>query len=510
MRISDGTAQGKDVQLDADVVVVGSGASGAVVASILAEAGQDVLVLEEGSHVRPEVYGAMRPSTQMRTLWRDAGLTFAVPLGDTPVINVMMGKAVGGSSLLTGGVCFRIPDKVLHTWHDEHGLSDMTPAALEPAFQSVEARVKVSEVPTWMRSPSTNIFGEGLKKATGHVLKPLKRNMEGCQGHSRCNFGCPAGAKLSVDRTYLPHAVEKGARVYSHALVDKVLIEGDRAVGVRGRWLNGPEGRRTGRFTVRARRVVVAAGGYHSPLLLMRSGVGRASDQVGRNLTLHPSFRVMARFDQAIHGWRGALQTAYSDAYNDERYQLTGMFTPAGVLAATMPGIGPRHVARAREVAHLAVFGALIHDDGGGRVRRGIGREPFVTYRLAREDAYAMGAAMRTMGEAFLAAGAKEIFLPILGMEGLTPDQFRALDLERLPRNRVECASQHPLGTCRMGRQPGSSVVNPDGECWEVKELFLSDGSVLPTSLGVNPQVAIMTLATRLGWKLRERKLPVR
>jgi len=509
VRVLDGATQERHARLDADVVVVGSGASGAVVASILAEAGQDVLVLEEGSHVAPEAYGAMRPSTQMRALWRDAGLTFAVPLGDTPVINVMMGKAVGGSSLLTGGVCFRIPDKVLRTWHDEHGLEEMTPAALEAAFESVERTVRVQEVPAWMRSPSTRIFGEGLQKLTGHALKPLKRNMEGCQGHSRCNFGCPAGAKLSVDRNYLPHAVAHGARVYSHALVEKVLVEGDRAVGVRGRWLNGRDGGRTGAFTVRARRVVVAAGGYHSPLLLLRSGIGRSSDMVGRNLTLHPSFRVMARFSEPVHGWRGALQSAYSDEFNDQGFQLTGMFTPAGVLAATMPGVGPRHVARAHDMAHLAVFGGLIHDEGGGRVRRGLGREPFVTYRLADPDRHAMARGMRLMGEAFLAAGAEEIFLPILGMDGLSPDQFRALDLERVPKSNVECASQHPLGTCRMGRAPGTSVVNPDGECWEVKELFLADGSVLPTSLGVNPQVSIMTLATRLGWKLRERKLPV-
>ncbi|MHB8418248.1 MAG: GMC family oxidoreductase N-terminal domain-containing protein [Myxococcales bacterium] len=505
MKVHSGAEQAGDLSLETDVVVVGSGAGGAVVAAELAEAGQRVLVLEEGAHTPPERYGQMRPSEQLRAMWRRLGMTAALGVGDTPMINVMMGRTVGGSSTLTGGVCFRIPEPVLRQWHGTHGLQEMTPALLEPCHAAVEKAVHVEEVPLSMRSRSTALFAEGAAKL-GYALKPLRRNTSGCEGLGRCNFGCPKGAKLSVDLTYLPRAASAGAELYSDCRVERILTRGDRAVGVAGRLLAG--GRAAGRLTVRARRVVVAAGAYHSPLLLQASGVGRRSGQVGRNLTLHPSFRVTARFDEEVRGWLGAMQSAYSDAFEHEGITLLSVFNPPGVVAVAMPGIGPEHVTRARSLPHLAVFGALIHDQGGGRVRRLWGREPTVTYRMAREDRARVPRALRLVAQTFFAAGAREVFLPVLGSEPVTADQLATLDLEHVPGRRFECGSQHPLGTCRMGVSPERSVVDPDGQAWDLKELYVVDGSILPTSLGVNPQLSVMTLATRIAWKMRERPLP--
>ncbi len=486
--------------LETDVVVVGSGATGAVVAATLAEAGQRVVVLEEGPRVAPAKYGAMRPSQSLRALWREAGMSFAIGVGDSPVINVMMGRCVGGSSVLTGGVCFRLPEHVLHRWRTERGLTALEPRELEACFEDVERRVGVKEVPAALRSRSAELFGEGARKL-GVTLKPLRRNTEGCRGMGRCNFGCPHGAKLSVDVSYLPRALAAGAQLRTECLVKRVLHEGGRAVGVEARTSRG-------RLRVRARRVVLAAGAYHTPLLLLASGLGRDSGQVGRNLTLHPSFRVMARFDEPVEGWRGALQSTFSDDLEAEGITLVNLFVPPGVLAATLPGIGPAHLRNAATIPHLAVFGGLVHDEGGGRVRRGLGREPWVTYRMAARDKAVVPRLMRTMAEIYFAAGAKEVFLPVLGLPAVTPDALRALPLEQISGRQLECSSQHPLGTCRMGTQPGSSVVGPDHECWELKELFIADGSVVPTSLGVNPQLTLMALATRLAWRLRERPLP--
>ena len=276
---------------------------------------------------------------------------------------------------------------------------------------------------------------------------------------------------------------------------------------MKGRLLDGPRARRGPAFTVLARRVVVACGAYHSPLLLRRSGIGRRSEQVGRNLTLHPSFRVMARFDERVEGWKGALQSAWSDRFREDHITLTGLFIPPGALAGTMPGIGAAHVARARALPHMAVFGGLIHDTGSGVIRRGLGREPIVTYRMSKQDRASVPILMRRMAEVFFAGGAREVFLPILGSHGVKPDDLATLDLSHVPASRLECGSQHPLGTCRMGTSPERSVVKPDGETWDVKDLYVVDGSVLPTSLGVNPQVSVMAVATKLAWGMREKPL---
>lgn len=498
--VNEGRRHAGDVDAETDVVVIGSGAAGSVVAALLAEAGQRVIVLEEGPHVSVEEIQRMRPSQHLRRAWRDAGMTVAVGVGNSPTINVTMGRAIGGSSILTGGVCFRTPEHVLDDWATRLGLTDYTADRLAPHFEEVERAISVEEVPLSMRSLSTKKFAEGAEKI-GLDIQPMRRNTKGCNGCGRCNFGCPHGAKMSVDMTYLPRAVAKGASLWSDCLVDSITIEQGRATGVTGRVLGRATGLfgRAGRLEVRAKRVVVAAGAYHTPLLLAKAGVGKRSKQVGRNMTLHPAFRMFARFEERIDGWRGALQSAYSQSLEDRGVTLMGLFVPPGVLAATMTGFGPEHVRRAKDLPHLAVFGGLIHDEGGGTVRRGPGREPIVTYRMSSGDRARIPLMIRTMAEAFFAAGAREVFPPILGQPGVSADAFRRLDLEHVPSMRLECSSQHPLGSARMGVDPNHSVVDPNGRAWDVDGLYVADGSVVPTSLGVNPQLTVMAVATRIA-----------
>ncbi len=500
-----GREAARDVDLRADVVVVGSGAGGATVARELAESGWRVVVLEEGPRVTPEEVARMRSSEHLRHMWRDGALTVAAGVGDTPSINVTMGRCVGGSSALTGGVCFRIPGEVLRTWREEHGLLDYTEQALAPVAEHVERRLHVETVPRERWSRSTERFAEGAERQ-GYRLEPLRRNTRGCRGCGRCNFGCPHQAKRSVDLSYLPQAVAAGAQVWSHCLVERILVRGGRAIGVRGRLLDGPSAGPGHRLRVRAPRVVLAAGAWHDPLLLQRSGLHRGLP-VGEHLTLHPAFRMMARFEEPVRGWAGALQAAYSKAFEREGITLVGLFIPPGVQAATIPGVGPAFARRAARLDHYAIFGGLIHDEGGGRVRRGPGREPIVTYRMSPRDRARVPRLVRLLAETFFAAGAKECYLPVLGLGPVGPDELAELPLESLHGSRFECASQHPLGSCRMGVAPGRSVVDADGRHWFVEGLYVADGAVLPTSLGVNPQLGIMTVATRIAWRLRERPL---
>jgi choline dehydrogenase-like flavoprotein len=520
----------RQLTIDTDVVVVGSGAAGSVVAAELAESGQRVLILEEGPYVAPAELATMRPSQTMRRAWREAGMTFAAPVGNSPLINVHMGRCVGGSSVMTGGVCFRTPDEVLDEWVHGHGLSDLSPQRMAPFFEEVERRIHVEAVPAALRSRSTTLFEKGAA-ALGYGLSENQRNTDGCCGCSRCNFGCPHGAKLSVDLTYLPRALSHGARVLSGCLVERVLFSGEQAVGVRAAVLLPDEAaqRRTAQLIVRARRVVVAAGAWHTPRLLFQSGLGPGLPALGRNLTLHPSFRVMARFDERIEGWRGALQSMHSKAFESERITLMSVFVPLGVLAATLPGVGPAHAACADLAPHLAVFGGMIHDDAGGRVHapsslpgllsRLLSREPLCTYKMSRRDRAAASKLLRILGETFLAAGAREVFLPILGKisqpgvrqgphGGFDADSLARLDLDHIPASQLECASQHPLGTCRMGLSRDDAVVDDRGQVFGLRELYVVDSGVLPSSLGVNPQLSVMAMATRLSQRMRERRLP--
>lgn len=500
--------QGEDhrgpLSLSADVVVVGSGAGGMVAATLLAESGLRVVVLEEGKYVPAEVHGEMRQSQSLRHLWRDGGMSVAFGVGGSPTVNVTAGVGVGGSSLVTGGVCLRVPESILGEWSQHLGLEDLSPEGMDPFYREVEEAVHVETVPASMQSRSTQLFGEGAARL-GHPIRPLTRNTKGCHGCGRCNFGCPEQAKMSVDLSYLPRLSRAGGQVFSDCLVQKIVHRHGRATGVRGRLLNGPARAKGDRFEVRAGLVIVACGGLHTPLLLKSSGLAPFGSQVGRNLTLHPGFRVFARFDESVRGWDGALQSAYTDAFEEEAITLMSLFVPASVIAATMPGAGPALARRAASIPNIAMFGAMIHDEGPGVVRRGLGREPIVTYRMSPRDKRAMFRGIRLLAETFFEAGAREVYLPVLGMDAFDADAYRRFELEKVPPARIECSSQHPLGTCQMALNASRGGVNRDGRLFDAENVFVCDGSVLPTSLGVNPQLTIMAMATRIAQRIRER-----
>jgi choline dehydrogenase-like flavoprotein len=487
-----GRDQTRPLHLRADVIVVGSGAGGSVAARELARAGLSVVVLEEGGHYTPAEYGAMRPTESLRHLFRDAGLSVATGLGDTPLISVLAGRCFGGSSVLTGGVCFRIPDDVLYDWSARLGLARMAPDDLALRFEEIERDLGVAEVPPAMRSRSTELFVEGAE-ALGIPMKPLRRNTPGCKGASRCSFGCPNGAKQSADVAILPEAIERGAVDVCDAFVSRIILEGGRARGIEGSLLDA-QGGRGPELRVESERVVVACGSQHTPLLLRRSGI--SSPHLGRHLTLHPALRIGAIFDEQVDGWDGAMQSAYSDHFAGEGITLIGIYSTPNLLAAALPGSGRDHQRLVAKLPHMAFFGAMIHDEGAGVVRRWIGREPLVTYRMTDRDRARLLRALGILGEMAFAAGAREVLLPVFGAPPVRSRAELARVASAIPSMRqVECAAFHPLGSARMSRTPEAGVVSREGAVWGTTGLYVADGSILPSSIGVNSQLPVMTLA---------------
>ncbi len=478
----------------ADVIVVGSGAGGAVAAERFASSGLDVIVLEEGPFIPQSTYGALSPSDSLRRLAREGGLGAAFGIGETPFISLLTGKVVGGSSVMTGGVCFRVPEGVHQRWANELGLSTLSLESLTPFYDEVERRIHVETVPREMRSRSTELFVQGAK-SLGITMKSLRRNTKDCRGASRCTFGCPNGAKMSVDVSYLPGAMQKGARLYSDARVKKLDIAGGRVRGVKGVFRN-EEGNDVS-FELRAKVVVLACGSLHTPLLLKDAGIG--GTHVGKHLTLHPSFRVGAIFDEVVDGWDGSLQSVYSDHFHDDGITLVGVYSPINILAAAFPGSGKAFQGLLQESKHLAVFGGMVHDEGGGVVRRSLGREPLVTYKMAKDDRLHLFEGLRILGKMAFAAGAKSVLLPVFGVEPFGSLKSLEEFLDHPPHaRRVECLAFHPLGSVRMGKDEASGVVDQRGEVFGVRNLFVTDGSILPTSIGVNSQVPIMSIAASL------------
>ena len=474
--------------IEADVCVVGAGAGGAVAAAELAEGGMDVVVLEQGPHHDADRFSA-RPLDMLARLYRDGGQT--TTLG-TPPILLPLGRGLGGTTLVNSGTCFRTPAAVLERWQREFGLEALTEDALDPCFARVEGALSIAEVTPELAGRNAAVARRGAE-ALGWSYGYLRRNARGCVGSGVCAFGCPTSAKQHVGITYVPRAEAAGAQVIAGADVRHVLVERGVARGVEAR-LVGAGG---GRLQVRAPHVVVAAGTIHTPLLLARSGLGRASGQLGRNLALHPATGAFALMDEVVDMARGVPQSFYVDEFASEGIMFEGVAGPPSYVAMSLPLSGKRHAAAMAAYRNLAMFGLMVSDRSRGSVRALAGR-PVIRYELVEEDVARFRTGLRRMEELFRAAGAREVYLGLPG--GVTPERARARDLKLM--------AFHPLGTARADARAEHGVVDGDLRLHGVQGVHVADGSVVPSSLGVNPQLTIMALATRLAFGLLGREVP--
>jgi hypothetical protein len=322
--------------------------------------------------------------------------------------------------------------------------------------------------------------------------------------------GCPTGAKRSADVSYVPAALERGAQIVTGASVDRVDIRGGIARGVTGRLSSG----RT--FRVRADAVVVAGGALLTPLLLERSGACRTSGWLGKNLSIHPASKAFALFDERIEMSRGIPQSYGVDSLKEEGIMLEGASLPLDVTALAIPFVGRRYMELMAQYPHLASFGTMVQDHARGSVHAGPGGLPIIRYDSCRNDLDRIQRGVALICEIFLRAGARRVFPFIHGHDELRDEgDLARLRAAKLSPGDIEISAYHPLGTCRMGTDPTRSCIGPDGEAHDTQALYIADGSALPSSLGVNPQLTIMAVALRTAEAIdarlsRTRTLPRR
>jgi len=495
-RVTAASELDSDETLECDVVVVGTGAGGAVVARELAEQGHAVVLVEEGDYnTRADFNG--QTADMQRKLYRDMGATLS--LGNA-VIPIPIGRTVGGTTAINSGTCYRTPERVLRHWVDELGLDELGPEKLAPYFERVEATLGVAPADAKYLGGVARVIARGCD-ALGYRHQPLRRNAPECDGQGVCCFGCPTDAKRSTNVSYVPLALKAGAALLTGLRVDRVMVDGGRAVGVVAHARAADGGRRT--VTVRARATVVSCGSLMTPLLLEASGVGTSSGQLGRNLSIHPALAVMALFDEKIDGGSAIPQGYAIEHFHDEGILFEGAFAPLDLAAASFTMIGPRFVELVEAYDRIACFGVMIEDVSRGRVRRGPGGRPLITYSLVDHDVARLKRAVEILGRVYFAAGARTVIPLVHGFDELASPA----DLERLRRAKLrardfELSAYHPLGTARMGRDARTSVVGADHQVHDTPGCYVVDGSVVPTSPAVNPQVTIMTLATRAAGEI--------
>jgi choline dehydrogenase-like flavoprotein len=490
----------EDQDLQCDVCIIGSGAGGAVLAAGLAERGLKVVVLEEGGWFTKADFN-LEEASAYPMLYQDRGGRATADLA----ITVLQGRSVGGSTTVNWTTCFRTPATVLDHWAAEHGISGLDTETLRPHFEAVEARLGIQPWPESIANANNRVLYDGCKKLDWEV-QAIRRNVRECGNTGYCGLGCPLDAKQAMGITYIEDAVSAGARVYSDVKADRLVVRGGRVEEVEARVLNRHNSRPTGvRIRVRARTVVSSAGAINGPALLLRSGLDEKG-LVGKRTFLHPVVALPAYYEEAIEGFHGAPQSVSSHQFIDRGPDRFGFFMEAAPLQPVLAVGGSMLIGAAQQemmgrLPHMGVLIALAADgflegDSGGTVSLRSDGRVRLDYPVSERLAESFRAAHVAMARISMAAGAQ-----LVQSTHTTPVHVRLeADLAALksaPYGALEhpIFSAHQMGGCPMGSDPSTSVVNPDFGHHEVRNLFVVDGSVLPTSLGVNPSETIYALS---------------
>ena len=484
----------------ADWVVIGTGPAGAAVAETLTKARQDVVLIEEGRWIKKSEFNGRAFDAQKKA-YREMGAIGAMGRSVMPVVQ---GRCVGGGSVINAAIIWRLPEDVLARWRREFDIGDaIDEKELAVAFETIEKDLNIRETTPGALGRNHALLKAGSDKL-GYESRIIPRNERGCEGYDQCLTGCPIGAKQSMDLTYIPSSLARGARLYHSAEANHIDVEGGRARRVHADFKDPLTRARRGRLTVEARRgVIVCASTVQSPLLLWRSGIGLSSGHLGKHFMAHPGASILGIIPDEVRIWEGATQGWDSEHFREsDHIKFEGLALPPDLLLGRLPWVGAELKKAMAEFDRMCNVGCAMVAQAEGSVRP-LGGGPLIFFTPTKQDMINLRKGLRILADIMVAAGAVAIIPDIHGVPGrLTPGQLGALDSASIDPRSYTMAMTHLFGTCRLGRDPRKSVVGPDFQVHETKGVYVMDSSVFPTNLGVNPQHSIMGVATIAAKKL--------
>ncbi|NQD36303.1 GMC family oxidoreductase [Permianibacter sp. IMCC34836] len=496
--------------LSADVVIIGSGAGGGVTAEILAEAGLSVLIIEEGPLKTAKDF-RMREDEAYAQLYQEA----AARKTKDKAINILQGRSVGGSTTVNWTSSFRTPKPTREYWQHEFGTTGVDDAVMQPWFERAEARFGIAP---WPVAPNANnaALRDGAARMGWHA-EVIPRNVRGCANLGYCGTGCPMNAKQSMLITTIPHALALGATLVSRVRIETLNWQGSRVQSATGTAMDAFGQHRDGvRVNVTGKHFVLSGGAINTPALLLRSQLPDPNRLIGARTFLHPVVISVALMPTPVHADAGAPQSIYSDEFVwkhgvSERcgYKLEVPPVHPLIGSTILLRHGLEHAGFMRELPRVQATLALIRDgfhpqSVGGRVELDAHGDALLDYPVTGYLLDGMHDAYLRMAELQFAAGAEQV-LPL--HKDATP--YRALaqaktaiaGLAKDPL-RTQMVSAHVMGGCAFGEDAAKTVCDSHGRLRGFDNLSVHDGSLFPTSLGVNPQLSIYGLVMKLATEL--------
>jgi choline dehydrogenase-like flavoprotein len=522
--IVNGIANGWQVQeatelddgsvLEADVVIIGTGAGGGTSAEILSAAGLKVLMLEEGPLKSSNDF-----NMDEREAYRDLYQESAGRMSKNGAMSILQGRCVGGTTVINWTSSFRTPKQTLDFWAREFNVQGLSQEEMAPWFERMEQRLNISD---WQVPANENnaVLSRGCTKL-GYDWKVIPRNVAGCWNLGYCGTGCPTNAKQSMLVTTIPSALEQQSQLIYSARAERLIIEGNKVLGVDVTALDAryqPSGKR---LIVKAPLVIMACGGINGPALLKRSNAPDPNNRVGKRTFLHPVAFNFARFDHTVDPYYGAPQSIYSDHFQWQSvagavgYKLEVPPLQPGLASVLLLGHGSDHFNDIAQLPNTHSMIALLRDgfhaqSQGGNVELASDGSPILDYQINDYLWDGFKRAFLTMAEIEFAAGAKAVRASHLDSRWANSWQQAQNDIQQLEfrSNAFTAGSAHVMGGLAMGEDLSQCVVDSNGKYHYLDNLYVFDGSVFPTSIGANPQLSIYGLVARQATKLAQKLKP--
>jgi len=499
---------GRDIKADTaiscDVCVVGSGAGGAHVAARVAASGKRVVVLEDGGFHTSDTF-SMTEAEMTPRLYQERG---SRATADGSIV-VLQGRAVGGTTVVNWTTCFRTPQSTLDHWAEHHNVEGLSTDALAPHWKRVEERLHIHAMTLEQVNRNNMVLWNGATKL-GWKPELMHRNVNRCAHTGYCGMGCPIDAKQSMLATMIPEAVTYGADVYANTWVERVERDGRKVTKVVGKVRDPDTDRFSGHtLTVSARSVVLAGGGINTPAILLRSDIN-PNGRTGRRTFLHPVALSFGVHEERIEGFHGSPQYVASHHFLERGADKMGFLLEVGPTFPSGIGgfsgeIGNDKHAFMELLPHLSMNVPLLRDgfdvsdpDEGGVVTLKANGHPELNYKWTPRLEEGLREVTKRCAAFQLAAGAKRVVTGHAeGRSVSTAADIAALDSALYGPGQIGVASAHVMGGCAMGTDPARAVVDSRTlRHHALDNLFVIDGSVFPTSIGVNPQLSIYGLAS--------------
>lgn len=463
--------------LRCEILVIGSGPGGATSAALLGEAGKDVILLEEGPHLSLD---SAPPYSldEMTQKWRNGGLT---PTFGQTRVTYIESRCVGGASEINAALYHQPLPEVLSTWGQKYGIDDIGTAALAPHVKEVETTFSVSKRP------------DGVGRASEHLYKSAQRM--GWKASELARFwkytqepdGKWKGRRQSMTEVMIPRALRAGVRLFAETRVDRLELDGDRAVAAIGKRQGKP-------IRIEFDKVFLCAGAIQSPLILRRSGITK---NVGNSLTMNPMIRIAAAFDQPVND-----PTLGVPVHQVEQFKplmtLGCSHSGQAHLALWLAGMREGRDEALERWPYMTIYYVKIGGSGRGRVRSiPVTGDAFVHYPIADQDLRHLGQGLMRLGEMLIAGGAKFFYDPMRPGEKLSS----MADMKRfengVPKGNGALSAIHLHSTVPMGRPEAGGATDSWGKLHGYRNIQVNDSSILPDTPGINPQGLILAIAHR-------------